>query len=327
MDTKATSTRFHNPGTEPLVPPITHSSTYLMTSVDDYVRILKESGYIYGRLGNPNAEAVECAINAIEEGNGTLVFASGMAAISAALICFLQAGDHVVCQNPCYSGTFDMLDKILAKFGVETSYVPAGCNVEEYRKNIRPNTKLLMGETPCNPMLTILNLEEFGKLGNSKGIITMVDGTFASPFSQQSLKFGIDISMHSCTKYLGGHSDLTAGCLTFKDVKHWKMMKRYQTTLGMQLSPHDASLLLRGIKTIHVRMPRHASNALKVAKFLDNHPRVQRARYPGLESHPQHDIAKKQMKNFSGMIAVEIEGGVEGGKAFAEVRLATLNPI
>lgn len=325
MDTKATSTRFVHPGTEPLVPPVTHSSTYLIPSVDDYIRILKESGYIYGRLGNPNSDAVECAINALEEGAGTLVFTSGMAAISAVLICFLKAGDHVICQNPCYSGTFDLLDKILAKFGVETTYVAAGCNVEEYKKNIRPNTKLLYGETPCNPMLSILDLEEFGKLGTSKGIITIVDGTFASPFSQQSIQFDIDISMHSCTKYLGGHSDLTAGCLTFKDVKHWKVMKKYQTTLGMQLSPHDASLLLRGIKTIHVRMPRHASNALRVAEFLQKHPNVRFARYPGLESHPQHDLAKKQMKNFSGMIAVEIIGGIDGGKAFVEnVRLAQL---
>lgn len=318
MDTKATSTRFVHPGTEPLVPPITHSSTYLMSSVDDYLRILKESGYIYGRLGNPNSDAAECAINALEEGAGTLVFGSGMAAISAALICFLKAGDHVVCQNPCYSATFDMLDKILAKYGVETSWVPAGCNVDEYKNKIKPNTKLLYGETPCNPMLAILDLKKFGGLGTSKGILTIVDGTFASPFCQQSIKFGIDISMHSCTKYLGGHSDLTAGCLTFKKVEHWKMMKRYQSTLGMQLSPHDASLLLRGIKTIHVRMPRHSSNAAKVAQYLEKHPKVKDVRFPGLQSHPHHELAKKQMKGYSGMIAVEIKGGIDGGKAFVE---------
>ena len=321
MDTKATSTRFVHPGTEPLVPPITHSSTYLMSSVDEYLRILKESGYIYGRLGTPNSDAAECAINALEEGAGTLVFGSGMAAISAALICFLKAGDHVVCQSPCYSATFDMLDKILAKYGVETSWVPAGCSVEEYENKIKDNTKLLYGETPCNPMLAILDLQKFGALGTAKGILTIVDGTFASPFLQQSLKLGIDISMHSCTKYLGGHSDLTAGCLTFKKVEHWKMMKRYQSTLGMQLSPHDASLLLRGIKTIHVRMPRHCSNAMKVAQFLEKHPKVKDIRYPGLQSHPQHTLAKSQMKDYSGMIAVEVKGGVDGGKAFVEVTL------
>lgn len=317
-DTLATSSRFINPGTEPLVPPITHSSTYKMTSVDDYLRILKESGYIYGRLGNPNSEAVECAINALEGGAGTLVFTSGMAAISAALFGFLKAGDHVVCQNPCYSGTFDILDKILGKYDVEASWVKAGSLVEDYKRLIKPNTKLLFGETPCNPMLTILDLEEFGKLGQSTGILTMVDGTFASPFCQQAIKFGIDISMHSCTKYLGGHSDLTAGCLTFRDVTHWKMMKRYQSTLGVQLSPHDASLLLRGIKTLHIRMTRHSTNAMKVANFFENHQKVALIRYPGLSSHPHHDVAVKQMQNYSGMIALEVKGGSKGGKAFCE---------
>lgn len=320
LDTKAISTRFIHPGTEPLVPPIVHSSNYIMTSVDDYLRILRESGYIYGRLGNPNSDAAECSINALEEGAGTLVFTSGMAAISAALICFLEEGDHVVCQYPCYSGTFDMLDKILGKYGVQTTWVPVGsCNVEEYKKNIRPNTKLLYGETPCNPMLTVLDLQMFGDLGTSRGITTMVDSTFASPYCQQAIKFGIDISMHSCTKYLGGHSDLTAGCLTFRDVKHWKMMNRYQSTLGSQLSPHDGSLLLRGIKTIHVRMPRHSTSAMKIAEFLENHPKVALIRYPGLKSHPEHEIAKRQMKYFSGMIAVELKGGEAGGKAFVEV--------
>lgn len=319
LATKATSTKNVNPGTEPLVQPITHSSTYLMTSVDDYLRILEESGYIYGRLGNPNSDAAECAINALEEGAGTLVFTSGMAAISGALLCFLQAGDHVICQNPCYSATFDMLGKIMAKYGVETSWVPAGCSVEEYKRNIKPNTKILYGETPCNPMMTILDLEAFGKLGTSEGIMTVVDCTFAGPVCQRAIKYGIDISIQSCTKYLGGHSDLTAGCLTFKDVKNWKIMKRYQSTLGMQLSPHDGSLLLRGIKTIHVRMPRHCSNAMKIATFLEQHDKVSFVRYPGLKSHPQHEVAARQMDGFSGMIAVEIKGGINGGKAFVEV--------
>ncbi|KAH3833542.1 L-methionine gamma-lyase-like [Dreissena polymorpha] len=326
IDTLATSTRFINPGTEPLVAPITHSSTYKIKNVDDYLRILQESGYIYGRLGNPNSDAVECAINALEGGAGTLVFTSGMAAISSALICFLQAGDHVICQNPVYSATFDMLDKILKKFGVETSWVPAGSDVDVYAQSIRPNTKLLYGETPCNPMMNLLNLEEFGKLGQSRAIMTMVDSTFASPFCQPTIKFGIDISMHSCTKYLGGHSDLTAGCLTFREVKNWKLMKRYQSSLGVQLSPHDGSLLLRGIKTIHVRMPRHCINAQKVAEFLEGHPKVSYVMYPGLKSHPQHDLAKQQMTRvFSGMLVVEIKGGIHGGKAFVEnVRLGQL---
>lgn len=319
MDTIATATKSINAGTEPLVPPISHSSTYKIKNVDDYLRILKESGYIYSRLGNPNSESVECSINALEGGAGTLVFSSGMAAISAAFIGFLQAGDHVICQNPCYSGTFEMLDKVMKKFDVETTWVPAGCEVAEYEKHLRPNTKLLYGETPCNPMMTLLDLEAFGNLGTSKGIMTMVDSTFASPYCQAVIKHGIDVSMHSCTKYLGGHSDLTAGCLTFRDVQNWKSMKRHQTTLGAQLSPHDGSLLYRGIKTIHIRMSRHCSNAMKIAEFLEKHPKVDSVLYPGLPSHPQHELAIRQMKGFSGMIAVDIKGGLAGGKAFVEV--------
>ena len=319
IDTIATATKSVNPIAEPLVPPISHSSTYKIQTVDDYLRILEEYGYIYSRLGNPNSDAVECAINALEEGAGTLVFSSGMAAISAAFICFLQAGDHVVCQSPCYSGTFDMLDKILNKFGVDTTWVQSGCDVSEYEKHIKPNTKLLYGETPCNPNMTLVDLEAFGKLGQNRGILTMVDGTFASPICQQTIKFGIDVSMHSCTKYLGGHSDLIAGSLTFRDVKHWKAMKRYQSTLGAQLSPHDGSLLYRGIKTIHIRMPRHSSNAMKIASFLEKHPKVEYVLYPGLPSHPQHEVAKRQMKGFSGIVVVDIKGGREGGKAFVEV--------
>lgn len=149
-------------------------------------------------------------------------------------------------------------------------------------------------------------------------MITMVDGTYGSPICQQAIKHGIDISIHSCTKFIGGHCDLSAGCLTFKDVKHWQKMKRYQTTLGSQLSPHDASLLLRGIKTIHLRMQRHSSSALRVAQFLESHPKVKSVLYPGLSSHYQHELAKKQMTGFSGMIAVEIKGGLAGGKAFVE---------
>lgn len=325
LDTIATATKPVNLDTEPLVPPVSHTSTYKIKNVDEYLRLLQEYGYIYSRLGNPNSDSVECAINALEKGAGTLVFSSGMAAISGAFFCFLQSGDHVVCQNPCYSGTFDMLDKVLKKFGIETTWVKAGCNVSEYEKNIRPNTKLLYGETPCNPTMTLLDLEAFGRLGMKTGILTMVDVTFASPICQQVIKFGVDISMHSCTKYLGGHSDLIAGCLTFRDVKNWKAMKRYQTTLGAQLSPHDGSLLYRGIKTIHIRMPRHSSNAMKLAEFLEQHPKVESVKYPGLPSHPQHELARRQMNGYSGIIAVEIKGGLAGGKAFVEVGASKRN--
>ncbi|KAL5021971.1 hypothetical protein ScPMuIL_001126 [Solemya velum] len=327
--TKATSTRYVNepgPETEPLVTPIYHSSTYKLKSVEEYLRILKEGGHIYSRLSNTTTQSAECAINALEGGSGTLVFATGMAAISTTLWCFLQSGDHIIICNPVYSGTFDIVTKIFPKFNIECSFVPAGCNVSEYKKCLRPNTKVLYGETPCNPDMTILDLEEFGKLGRSlEYVVTMVDSTFASPALQNPIKHGIDIVFHSCTKYLGGHSDLTAGCATFRTVKLWKAMKRYQTTLGSVLSPHDASLLLRGIKTLPLRMEKHSSNAMKVAEYLEKHPKILKVMYPGLKSHPQHEVAKKQMKSFGGMISVNVVGGLEGGRVFVEgVRLVQL---
>lgn len=328
-DTVATSSRFSSPPgpkTEALVPPIYHSSTYKLQSVDDYLKILEEGGYIYSRLGNFTNDSVCAVINSLEGGKGSLVFSTGMAAISTALLCFLKSGDHIVVNNPCYSGTYDIVVNILPRYGIEHTFVTTGCPVEEYRKHIKPNTRMLYGETPCNPNMAILDLEEFGKLGRSlDNVLTIVDSTFASPYLQPVIKHGIDISMHSCTKYLGGHSDLVAGCLTFGSVDLWKTMIHYQTTLGTSMSPHDASLLLRGIKTLPIRMEKHSSNAQKVAEFLEKHPKVQKVMYPGLPSHPQHQIARKQMKMFSGMIAAEIRGGVQGGKILVEnVRLVQL---
>ncbi|XP_061163568.1 L-methionine gamma-lyase-like [Saccostrea echinata] len=328
-DTVATSSRYaftSGPETEPLVPPIFHASTYKLRSVDDYLKVLEEGGYIYSRFSNFNRDSVQAAINDIEGGKGTLVFCTGMAAISTAFLSFLKSGDHIVANNPCYSGTYDMVTNILPRYGIEYTFVPTGCPVEEYRKHVKPNTRMLYGETPCNPSMAVLDLEEFGKLGRSlDNVLTIVDSTFASPYLQPVIKHGIDISMHSCTKYLGGHSDLVAGCLTFTSVDLWKTVLHFQTTMGTTLSPYDASLLLRGIKTLHLRMDKHSSNAQKVAEFLENHPKVERVMYPGLPSHPQHQIAKKQMKMFSGMIAAEIKGGVQGGKILVEnVRLIQL---
>lgn len=328
IDTRATSARFEfhqGPETQPLVPPIYHSSTYKLKSVDDYLKILDEGGYIYSRLNNFTCDSAQAAINAVEGGKGTLVFNTGMSAISTALFCFLQSGDHIIACNPVYSGFYDIVVNMFPKFNIEVSFVQAGCSVEEYQKHIKPNTKLLYGETPCNPSMAILDLEEFGKLGKAHKILTMVDSTFASPYLQPAIKYGIDISMHSCTKYVGGHSDLTAGSLTFSSVKLWQTMVRYQTTLGASLSPHDASLVLRGIKTLPIRMERHSSSALKVARYLEKHPKIANVAYPGLESHPHHDIAKKQMRSFGGMMAVEVKGGLEGGRILVEnVRIVQL---
>ncbi|XP_050399788.1 L-methionine gamma-lyase isoform X1 [Patella vulgata] len=321
LDTRAVSARPRKhigKETTPLVPPICHASTYRIEKIDDFLDVITEGGQIYSRLGNFTTEAVECAINALEEGAGSLVFGSGMAAISTVFICHLNSGDHVIYQNPMYSNTVTLLYDFKEKYGIELTAIPAGCNVEEYQKNVKPNTKMFIGETPCNPSMTILNLEEFGKLGQKLGILTMVDSTFGSCYLQQPIKHGVDLSVHSCTKYIGGHSDLIAGCVTTRTVEQWKKLKKWQTNLGGILSPHDASLLLRGVKTLPVRMERHSLNAMKIAEYLEKHPKVESVFYPGLPSHPHHEIAKKQMKSFGGMIRCDVKGGEQEAKTVAE---------
>ncbi|KAL8613880.1 hypothetical protein ACOMHN_032870 [Nucella lapillus] len=320
-DTAAVSARLHVRGTptHPVVPPITHSSTYRLDKVDDFLEALQDGGTVYSRIANLTTESAECVINAMERGAGTLTFSSGMSAISAIFIGFLRAGDHVVCQNPAYSGTMDLLKYMRDNFNISVSWVEAGAGVEQYRQCLRPNTRLLIGETPCNPAMSILDIEAFGQLGQSvEGLLTMVDGTFASPYLQTPIKYGIDLSVHSCTKFLGGHSDLLAGCVTTRTLEQWSRLKKMQGSVGACLSPHDASLLLRGMRTLPLRMKKHSDNAMKVAQYLQNHPKVLRVAYPGLPAHPGHEVAKRQMTLFGGLIMAEIAGGVTGGKVFVE---------
>ncbi|XP_046553588.1 L-methionine gamma-lyase-like [Haliotis rubra] len=328
LDTRALRPRFHYDGTvtEPLVPPIYHSSTYKLKSVDDFLKVMHEGGSVYSRLSNITTESTESAINALEGGAGSLVFASGMAAISTVFLALLQKGDHIVMNVPVYSGSQVLLKRLVRKFGLGVSWVPAGCSVDEYRRNIKPNTKIIYGESPCNPDMSILDFEEFGKLSSSlDGVISVVDSTFGSCYLQQPNKHGIDISLHSCTKYMGGHSDLIAGSVTTRTVDLWERLKTWQTSLGCMLSPHDSSLLLRGLKTLPIRMKKHSENAMAVAKYLEGHPKVNRVMYPGLPSHPGHEVAKKQMTSFGGMIMADIKGGVAGGRAVAEsLRIVTL---
>lgn len=321
LDTAAVTARLHFTGTrtEPLVPAICHSSTYILEKVEDFLGALTDGGFVYSRLSNQTGESAECAINALEQGAGSLVFSSGMGAVSAILFGFLKTGDHVICQNPVYSGTMSLLKQMQASFNIEVTWVKAGTSVEEYKRNLKGNTKMLIGETPCNPELSILDLAAFGALGRSlENVVTVVDCTFASPYLQQALKHGIDISMHSCTKYMGGHSDMIAGCVTTRTVEQWRLLKKMQGSIGACLSPHDASLLLRGLKTLPLRMRKHSENALRLAEFLEAHPKVLRVSYPGLASHPGHAVAQQQMTAFGGMIMADVAGGVAGGKMFVE---------
>ncbi|XP_027053503.1 uncharacterized protein LOC113680666 [Pocillopora damicornis] len=294
---------------DPINVPIFASSTFKTSSVDHAEELaLGKSGWVYSRWINPTVDAAAQTLNNLEGGQGTLLFSSGMAAITNVLFATLSSGDHVVGPRMVYSGTLALFRNHLPRFGVECTLVD-GFDVSSYRKAVKPNTKVLYCETPCNPTMTLTDLEEFGKLGKELGIITMCDSTFASSFNQKPIQHGIDVVIHSCTKYLGGHSDITAGSLTLSSQELHHKCYELQKFFGGCMSPFDAFLLHRGLKTLHVRMERHNQNAMEVAKFLEGHPKIERVYYPGLPSHPHHEIAKKQMTGFSGMLSFEVKGG------------------
>ncbi|KAJ7376647.1 hypothetical protein OS493_033529 [Desmophyllum pertusum] len=307
----------------PINVPIFSSSTFQLSSVAHAEELAGgKGGWLYSRWINPTTDAAAQALNSLEGGHGTLLFSSGMAAISTALFAVLKSGDHVVAPKMVYSGTLSLLQNILTRFGVECTFVD-GSDISKYREAVKPNTKVLYCETPCNPTMTLTDLVEFGKLGKSLGIITMVDSTFASPFNQKPIKQGIDVIIHSCTKYLGGHSDITAGSLTLSSQQLFYECYELQKFFGGCLSPFDAFLLHRGMKTLHVRMERHNQNALEIAKFLEVHPK-------DYLSHPHHDIAKKQMTGFSGMPVnlklISLQCPLGGVQSLIEVASAMTHP-
>jgi len=252
---------------------------------------------------------VEKAVNELEQGEGSIVFGSGMAAISTSLLAFLKPGDHMIAGSPLYGCTFKLMS-LLKTFNIDVTLVEL-TDIAAFKAAIRPNTKLLFGETPSNPLLTILDLEVFAGLAQQHGLVSVVDATFASPQLLKPIRYGIDISIHSATKYLGGHEDLCAGVATVRTKEQLTLLHGARTLLGGILSPHDASLLLRGIKTLQVRMERQCDTALHIALFLNTHPAVALVRYPGLPSHPQHDVAAAQMDKFGAMVAFEVKGGLD----------------
>ena len=302
---------------EPLVQPIYTTSTYRHRSVQSYLDNVLQEGYIYQRLSNPTTEAAEVVVAELEGGAGALLYASGLDAINAVFLTFLSAKDHLVIQRPCYSGTAEFVRDVLIKFGVEVSWVRAGAGESEWRAAMRENTRMLYGETPSNPTMTLLDLEMFGRLGVPEKILTAVDATFASPYAIQPIRYQIDFAIHSCTKYMGGHSDLIAGSVSVRTDEQWKALKSHVSSSGGALDPFHSALLHRGLKTLPLRMQRHSHVATQVAQFLQSHAKVRRVLYPGLESHPEHELAKRQMRVFGGMMALEM-GSTEEACRLAE---------
>lgn len=306
--------------------PIYPASVYAFPDADEAAAIHNEEkdGYYYGRLGNPTQRALETAMADLENGEQALALASGMAAVSAAVFTLVKSGEHIVAPRSMYSTTTNFLHHIKEQFGIDTTFVDA-TDANNYRDAIQPNTKLFWVETPTNPLVLITDIEAAASIARANGITTVVDNTFATPFNQRPLELGADAVIHSATKYLGGHSDLTAGVIVGSrevvDAARHGPNKYY----GGNIAPEVAWLVLRGIKTLALRMERHNSNAFAIANMLGDHPNVEAVFYPGLESHPNHEIAARQMPGgYGGMIGLDL-GTVERGKAFANaVRLCTL---
>ncbi len=299
----------------PVVPPIYQTSTFKFENTSHGAALFKgeEKGYIYTRMSNPTIEAMEDAIADLEEGYKALGCASGMAAIHTALAALLNAGDHVVCSKSVYGPTATLLSTVFSRFDIETTYV-SGSDIEEVREAIKPNTKVIYLETPGNPTLEITDIEEVSKIAHASNIKVVVDNTFMSPALQKPITLGADVVVHSLTKFLNGHADVVGGIIVVKDELSYKNFRKVLNQLGGVIDPFNAFLVHRGIKTLALRMERHTENAIKIAKYLEEHPKVKWVRYPGLKSHPQYMIGQKQHKLPGGMITFELKGGYHAGE-------------
>jgi cystathionine beta-lyase/cystathionine gamma-synthase len=296
-----------DPTTGSILPPIYETATYVLEEVG------KDKGFDYTRSSNPTRQVLEENLAAIEGGKYAICFASGMSAVDSVMK-LLSAGDHVISSDDVYGGVSRHFNRVLARYGLNFSYVNSS-EPEAVRKAIRPETKMLWVETPTNPLLKVTDLVAMADIAKQHGLYLGVDSTFATPVFLRPLEHGVDIVMHSTTKYLSGHNQIIGGALITNRQDIYDEMKFIQKTIGAVPSPFDCWLLLLGLKTLHLRMQRHAVSAQRVAEYLEGHPKVSEVTYPGLASHPQHEIAKSQMSGFSGMISFELKGGIAAGKA------------
>lgn len=285
----------HDPAYGAVMPPIYQTSTYAQTTPGGH------KGFEYSRTHNPTRQALEKSLASIENGKHGLAFGSGLAAIDSVLK-LLQPGDEVVSTNDLYGGSYRLFTKIFEGFGIKFHFVGMN-NVQEVADAINSNTKLIWVETPTNPMMNVVDIKAVSQIAKQHKILLAVDNTFASPYLQQPLDLGADIVMHSATKYIGGHSDVVLGALIVKDDDLAERLYFIQNASGAVCGPMDSFLTLRGIKTLHVRMQRHCENGRKVAMYLNNHPKIEKVYWPGFETHPNHHIAKSQMKDFGGMLS------------------------
>ena len=297
-----------DPTTGAIMTPVYFTSTYVQDGPGEH------KGYEYSRTRNPTRVALEQCLAALEGAKYGAAFGSGCAA-SDTLLHLLSAGDHVVCSDDVYGGTFRLFDKVYSRHGLTFSFVDM-TNPENIEKAITPKTKMIWVETPTNPMLKLIDLTRAAEIARKHKLISVCDNTFMTPYFQRPLEHGIDVVTHSTTKYLNGHSDVVGGFVATSSKELADRISFLQNAVGGVPGPMDSFLVLRGVKTLHVRMQRHAENAHKIADFLVGHPKVNKVTFPGLTSHPQHELAKKQMKGFGGMMTFDMKGGLENARKF-----------
>jgi cystathionine beta-lyase/cystathionine gamma-synthase len=309
-----------DPTTGSILTPIYQTTTYVQESVDRYL----SKGFSYSRSGNPTVRALEKKLTELEGGADTACFATGMAAIQAVALTFLNAGDHAVVSDVAYGGTYRLCTKILSRFGVDFTFADTS-SPEAVRTSLRSNTRLVLTETPANPTLKLTDIAAISELTRARGIPHAVDNTFLTPYYQRPLELGADLAIHSTTKYLDGHNATVGGSVTSRASDHAERVRFVQNATGIIASPQVAWLTLQGVKTLSVRMDTQSANAMAIARFLESHRKVDRVCYPGLPSHPQHDLARRQATGFGAMVWFEVKGGLPAGKKLMDtVRLWSL---
>ncbi len=302
-----------------VVVPIHLSTTFGKESITEI-----EKGYVYSRTSNPTRTVLEKKLAALEKGKYALAFSSGMAAITSVLLSLLKKGDHIVAFDDLYGGTRRLFEKVFNRYGLKVSYVDARFT-SKVIEAIRQDTKMIWLETPTNPLMKLADIKEIASIARENNVLTIVDNTFATPIFQNPLELGADIVVHSVTKYIGGHSDVVGGAVIVNKRELYEKISFVQNAAGAILSPFDSWLVIRGIKTLEIRMKRHEENAMAIAEFLENHEKIKKVLYPGLKTHPQYPLAKKQMKGYGGMLSFELKGTGKNAIKFVEcLKLFTL---
>ena len=326
FDTKLVHAGFHGDPTGAVNVPIYQSSTFAFRNAAHGAALFAgaEDGFIYTRIGNPTIRALEDNVAELENGYGGIATSSGLGAVSTIFLALLSANDHVISTDSVYGPSRGLIENHLTRFGVSATFVNTS-KLDDIQAAFRPQTRILFVETPSNPSMLVTDIKAVADMAHARGCLLVVGNTFASPYLQRPLDLGADVVLHSVTKFLNGHADVVGGVIIAKTKELHQRIRPLMVNLGCNMDPHQAFLVLRGIKTLGIRMERSQQNAMIIARWLENHPRVAWVRYIGLESHPQHELAKKQMSGFGAMISFEVKGGLEAGRRLMDrVRVATL---